>query len=170
MRGTTPVLRDRCAFPAGIACPRRGQFDSITRYLCWDNDRLDGLLGEVTRRVETGHFGAASCLFAAFDEGLRHHMRIEEEILFPLFEARTGLPNGPTATMRAEHIVIAAELVRMRLALQSVDVSGYAAGLEQLHELLSQHGDKEEQVLYPATDDILSPAERQAFLDRLAHS
>jgi iron-sulfur cluster repair protein YtfE (RIC family) len=146
------------------------KFDSITRYLSWDHDRLDGLLGEVTRRVEAGNFKAASSIFVAFEDGLRRHMRVEEEILFPLFEARTGLTHGPTATMRAEHRGISAELVRMRQALEAGDRSGYAVGLEQLHGLLGPHGDKEEQVLYPATDELLTAAERQAFVDRLARS
>src|SRR5262245_9518428 len=79
------------------------RFDSITRYLSWDHDRLDGLLGEVTRHVEDGHFVQASSIFSTFDQGLRRHIRLEEELLFPLFECRTGMRNGPTAVMRNEH-------------------------------------------------------------------
>jgi regulator of cell morphogenesis and NO signaling len=144
------------------------KFDSITRYLSWDHDRLDGLLGEVTRWVEAGQLAQAKSLFVAFDEGLRRHIRLEEEILFPLFEARTGTSHGgPTFAMRTEHRTIETELKRMRKALEVGDAAEYGGGLAILHTVLGPHNLKEENVLYPTTDDLLGPAERLALVDRL---
>ena len=145
------------------------RFDSVTRYLSWDHDRLDGLLGEVTRRVQGGSFSQAQSIFEAFDQGLRRHIRNEEELLFPLFEARSGVRHGPTAVMRSEHRAIEAELVRMREALEAGDASEYASGLTTLHGLMGPHNAKEEQVLYPTTDDFLDPAERHELVDRMMH-
>jgi len=145
------------------------RFDSITRYLSWDHDRLDGLLSEATQRVEQGHLPQARSIFAAFDEGLRRHIRIEEELLFPLFESRTGMRNGPTTVMRAEHRVIEGELERMRRGLEAGDASEYATGLATLHGVLGSHNAKEEHVLYPTTDDMLDVIERRDIVDRLTH-
>jgi iron-sulfur cluster repair protein YtfE (RIC family) len=143
------------------------RFDSITRYLSWDHDRLDGLLNEATRHVEQGDLVQARSLFVSFEEGLRRHIRIEEELLFPLFESRTGMRNGPTAVMRTEHRLIEAELVRMRRGLDTGDASEYATGLATLHGVLGPHNVKEEQVLYPTTDDMLDVLERRDFVDGL---
>jgi iron-sulfur cluster repair protein YtfE (RIC family) len=143
------------------------RFDSITRYLSWDHDRLDGLLSEATRHVERGNIGQARSIFLTFDEGLRRHIRIEEQLLFPLFESRTGMRNGPTAVMRAEHRLIEAELTRMRHGLDAGDASEYATGLATLHCVLGPHNVKEEQVLYPTTDDMLDALERRDFVDGL---
>ncbi len=144
------------------------KFDSVTRYLSWDHDRLDGLLGEVTRRVEGGLLAQARSLFTAFDEGLRRHIRIEEQILFPIFEARTGMKNGgPTVVMRTEHRTIEVELTRMRQALEVGDASEYGTGIANLHGVLGPHNLKEENVLYPTTDDLLEPGERRELVDRL---
>jgi regulator of cell morphogenesis and NO signaling len=143
------------------------RFDSITRYLSWDHDRLDGLLDQTTRRVETGDFGEARSIFSAFDEGLRRHIRLEEELLFPLFEARTGMRRGPTAVMRTEHRAIEAELSRMARGLEAGDSSDYATGLANLYCVLGPHNVKEEQVLYPTTDDMLDALERREFITRL---
>lgn len=143
------------------------RFDSITRYLSWDHDRLDGLLSEATQRVEQGHMAQARNIFVAFDEGLRRHIRLEEEVLFPLFEAKTGMRSGPTMVMRTEHRVIEAELNRMRHGLESGDASEYASGLSSLHGVLGTHNAKEEQVLYPITDDLLDVLERRDVVDRL---
>jgi iron-sulfur cluster repair protein YtfE (RIC family) len=144
------------------------KFDTITRYLSWDHDRLDGLLGEATRRVEEGQFKQARSIFLAFEQGLRRHIRVEEEILFPIFESRTGTKTGPTLVMRAEHRLIEAELTRMSQALEVGDASEYGGGLSILHGVLGAHNLKEENVLYPTTDDLLTPAERLDFVDRLS--
>lgn len=182
----TRVLREEAPVPASIA-PKPFQsaahhaspvhahchtsalkFDSITRYLSWDHDRLDGLLGEVTQRVEAGHLAQAKSLFRAFDEGLRRHIRIEEEVLFPLFETRTAMRiSGPTMAMRAEHREIEAELARMRDALDIGDAAEYASGLATLYGVLGAHNLKEESVLYPTTDDLLGASERSELVDRL---
>ena len=143
------------------------RFDSITRYLSWDHDRLDGLLAEATRHVEEGDLSQARSIFLAFDDGLRRHIRLEEELLFPLFESRTGMRNGPTAAMRTEHRVIEAELTRMREGLDAGDASEYATGLANLHGVLGPHNVKEEQVLYPTTDDMLDVLERRDFVEGL---
>jgi iron-sulfur cluster repair protein YtfE (RIC family) len=143
------------------------KFDTVTRYLSWDHDRLDGLLGEVTRRVEAGDLKQAGSLFEAFDSGLRRHIRLEETILFPLFEQRTGRSTGPTTVMRVEHRAIEAQLLRMRQALDIGDAAEYGGGLGMLHEVLGAHNLKEESVLYPTTDDLLDPEERLDFVDRL---
>lgn len=147
------------------------KFDSVTRYLSWDHDRLDGLLGEATTRVENGQLAQALSLFRAFDAGLRRHIRIEEDVLFPLFEARTGTrTGGPTVVMRAEHRAIESELDRMRLALELGDASEYASGLATLHGVLGAHNLKEESVLYPTTDDLLEASERLELVDRLSRA
>lgn len=144
------------------------RFDTVSRYLAWDHDRLDGLLVEVTQRVESGHLAQAKSLFRTFDEGLRRHIHIEEDILFPLFESRTGARGrGPTNAMRAEHRVIEGELNRMREALDIGDAAEYANGLATLHGMLGAHNLKEESVLYPTTDDLLDATERLDLVDRL---
>jgi len=179
----TRVLRERAPIPATIAAdrlPRNGgrpvslshmsplKFDSVSRYLAWDHDRLDGLLVEVTQRVEDGHLGQAKSLFRTFDDGLRRHIRIEEDVLFPIFESRTGVRGcGPTTVMCAEHRVIEGELTRMREALDIGDAAEYASGLAALHGVLGAHNLKEESVLYPTTDDLLDAVERLQLVDRL---
>jgi len=145
------------------------KFDSITRYLSWDHDRLDVLLGESTRHVENGDIAQARLLFLAFDEGVRRHIRMEEELLFPLFESRTGMRNGPTVVMRAEHRLIEVELTRMRQGLEAGDAAAYATGLANLHCAMLPHNVKEEQVLYPTVDDMLDALERRDVVARLTY-
>lgn len=142
-------------------------FDSVTTYMSWDHDRLDAILRDVNLKVDAGRMAQARQAYREFEQGLARHIRIEEELLFPLFEVRTGVVAGPTAVMRAEHREIERALEIMREGLEKGDPSAFRDGLRFLREVLPDHNTKEEHVLYPTTDRVLSEAEREAFLARL---
>lgn len=152
MRGTTPEPR---------------KFDDVTTYLSWDHDRLDAILVDVCLRVDAGKLGEAEAGYREFLTGLRRHIRLEEELVFPLFEARTGVTGGPTAVMRDEHLEIERALEMMREGLAQKSADSFREGLRFLRSVLPDHNAKEEHVLYPTTDRVLSADERSAFVERL---
>ncbi|MEO8585774.1 MAG: hemerythrin domain-containing protein, partial [Acidobacteriota bacterium] len=62
---------------------------------------------------------------------------------------------GPTAVMRAEHIEIRAAVQMLRAAID--DPSADTVRLrERLHATLGPHSVKEERILYPMIDRVLS--------------
>lgn len=137
--------------------------DSAADYLQADHWRLDGLIEACRATLVAGDSGAAARLFADFRAGLLRHIRIEEEMVFPEFEAATGLDpkNGPTGVMRYEH----EEITRL-LGLVHELLSGPEPGLpeferlrDRLTSLLREHNGKEERILYPMTDRMV-PADR----------
>lgn len=142
-------------------------FDSVTAYLSWDHDRLDAILESVRESVEQGEWFEARREYGEFDRGLDRHIRLEEGILFPAFEARSGRVDGPTAVMREEHRAIRAALDVMREAITRGDARYFRDGVASLLTVLPGHNAKEEHVLYPATDRALSAPERAALADRL---
>jgi hemerythrin-like domain-containing protein len=142
-------------------------FETVTDYLSWDHDRLDAIVADVERKVNEGRVAEASQGYEEFDRGLRRHIRIEEELLFPLFEARTGVVSGPTAVMRSEHREIERAIGLMRDALGRQDAEAFRDGLRFLRAVLPEHNAKEEHVLYPTTDRLLSAPERVAFVTRI---
>ena len=141
-------------------------FSSVTAYLSFDHRRLDAILADVRRMVDDGEVERADHAFGDFFEGLVRHIRIEEEIVFPLFEERVG-PSGPVAVMRSEHVVIREALGRMREALGRGSAAAFQVGLVQLLGVLPDHDVKEERILYPAIDRALSHAERAALVGDL---
>jgi iron-sulfur cluster repair protein YtfE (RIC family) len=142
-------------------------FDSVTAYLGWDHDRLDEALRSVSSAVGTGRFTEAAARFEEFELGLLRHMRIEEELLFPVFDARSGMVNGPTDVMRDEHRQVRTALGLMRRGLQRTDAGAYCDGLRFFDSVLPDHNAKEEHILYPTLDRLLRPAERAALVARL---
>lgn len=142
-----------------------GELRRVTEALAWDHDRLDALCAQAFAERAAGRLEGARALWGEFAGGLRRHIRFEEEILFPLFEEKTGMPPeaGPTAVMRSEHRDIAALLEGITAAMAAPDATAETLRA-QLLALLGGHNDKEEMVLYPGTDRLLSPEESDALV------
>jgi hemerythrin-like domain-containing protein len=142
-------------------------FDTIAKCLSWDHERLDRLLAEVCQDVESRQMDEARTALADFASGLSRHIRIEEELVFPVFEMRTGLGGAPTLGMRSEHREILEAVGMMRGGLAQLDIEAFREGLVFLRQLLPGHNAKEEHILYPTTDRIFSDRERAAFVERV---
>lgn len=125
---------------------------NVTEYLQADHQRLDAIIAEVTRLIDSGTFGEAGTRFAEFICGLGWHIDAEENILFPAFEQLTGITVGPTVMMRREHQDIRELMDAVMAAINKHDAVGAGQAIHQLTEVLSVHNRKEEHVLYPTTD------------------
>ncbi len=143
---------------------------SFMAELSEDHRRLDALLDDAAAAVDRGDLGAAMPPFSAFHDGLERHIRFEEEVVFPIFEERTGMRQGPTTVMRAEHRAIRAALADLAAALQRGEPARFEAAREALLDALGPHNEKEEQVLYPMTDEVVGENERRALVARLPTS
>ncbi|MDE2291134.1 MAG: hemerythrin domain-containing protein [Elusimicrobia bacterium] len=86
-----------------------------------------------------------------FLTGLSRHIVWEEEVLFPLFEEKTGMTGGPTQVMRTEHRWIKDRLDAVHEKVRAAD-PGSDGEVEALLAVLGQHNMKEENILYPAID------------------
>jgi hemerythrin-like domain-containing protein len=141
--------------------------DTITTFACREHRRLDAILRRAVSEVEAGKLEAARASCDAFHRGLCLHAAVEEQLLFPLFEARSGMVGGPTATLRQEHRELEAAARSMCEALTVDDPVGFREGLRLLEAVRREHDSKEEHVLYPTTDQMLSDRECAAVAERL---
>jgi iron-sulfur cluster repair protein YtfE (RIC family) len=135
---------------------------TISNYYEVDHDHLDGLFRNFQRARQTD-VGKAIEFFMEFREGLQRHIIWEEEILFPLFERKTGLfHRGPTDVMRLEHRQIIKHLEEIHNHLKQNNThTEHEEGM--LLSLLSAHNDKEEYILYPSIDRSLESNERDSI-------
>jgi iron-sulfur cluster repair protein YtfE (RIC family) len=133
----------------------------------WMRDRLARAIGACRRAEVT----AARAAFDAYAARLGRHILVEDGALFSAFEAHTNLRvAGPTVVMRREHRQIERRLARLHDALRGAPrLDDVAAELEALQAMLADHDRREENVLYPACDRILTIAEREACADVLTH-
>ena len=145
--------------------PRPETCRRVSDAFCSDHDRLARLEVDAFVARAAGDTAAAATRYEAFATGLRRHIAIEEEFLFPLFEKRAGLfaDPRPTEDMRKEHREI------LRLLGEILRTIGDPAKLPDqaraaFHEILEEHHRKEKGLLYPALDMVLTPEESQELV------
>lgn len=147
---------------------RPGEARAITEALECDHDRLDRLERMAFDAWAAGDLREAEGAFALFAHGLRRHIGFEEALIFPEFERRTGVApgSGPTMTMRTEHREILALVAALELAIES-DVASVGLLRQHLQDILRSHNRKEEAVLYPVTDSVLTRGQRDDLMRRV---
>jgi iron-sulfur cluster repair protein YtfE (RIC family) len=128
---------------------------SISVFLTSDHNACDDLFAAAENAVAVKDWAKARSQFDDFNAGMRRHFAREEDILFPAFEARTGMSGGPTSIMRAEHRQMNGLLAEMDAALAQVDGKTYLGLSETLLMLMRQHNMKEENILYPMSEQAL---------------
>ena len=129
---------------------------TIYQYLASDHHRCDDYFSTAEEMVVKGKWDAAQAGFIQFSAAMAHHFGMEEQVLFPAFERVTGNAVGPTLMMRREHAQIRELLANLDSAVTARDANEYVGLSETLLILLQQHNLKEEQVLYPMSDQLLN--------------
>ena len=131
-------------------------FDAPSLFFTEDHRRCDAIWARVETALDAGDTEAAKSAFAEFDRALRRHLAMEEEVLFPAFEAATGMRGaGPTAVMRHEHQQMRGVLDQMAQAAGSGEVDDLVDYGDTLLMLIQQHNLKEESVLYSMSDRMI---------------
>ncbi|HMA11010.1 MAG TPA: hemerythrin domain-containing protein [Steroidobacteraceae bacterium] len=136
---------------------------TILAFLGSDHRACDDLFASAEAAVAQKDWDSARSLFARFQAAMAHHLAMEEEVLFPAFEARTGMSSGPTAVMRMEHQQMRGLLHDMARAVVDANPNGYLGLSETLNMLMQQHNLKEENMLYPMSDQVLG-GEREGLI------
>ena len=108
--------------------------------------------------VANGDWQQGIVLWNEFAVELEKHFSLEETILFPEFEAATGMTGGPTQMMRMEHEQMRALIVEINKAAAGKEKDQFLALTETLMVTMQQHNMKEEQMLYPMIDQSLPNA------------
>ena len=139
---------------------------TITAVYEKDHDRLDDLF-KTFQTAKRSDVAKAKDAFREFKVGLQRHIVWEEELLFPMWEEKTGMiEDGPTPVMRFEH-----EQIKKLLDVihQKVEQQNLESDQEEhaLLNLLGSHNRKEERALYPAIDNVTTPDERTTIFSNM---
>ena len=139
---------------------------SIAKYFREDHARLDQLFRKF-QGLKRSDFGQAGIRFKEFKFGLERHIAWEEDLLFPLFEAKTGMRNaGPTMVMRMEHIQIRETLGAIQAKINNQNPRS-EEDESALLNVLGAHNQKEEGILYPMIDDAANDEERREIFEKM---
>jgi hemerythrin-like domain-containing protein len=110
----------------------------------------------------------------SFTAELDLHSRREEDVLFPMMAKYIGRETGPIAVMEYEHEQAKARLSEFLSEVEKFDESAgadaarrIAGEVEAAVQILTDHFMKEENVLFPMAERILSDAEKEELLERI---
>jgi hemerythrin-like domain-containing protein len=137
--------------------------ETVSKHLTADHRKLEELLADVAQMVDDGEVERADHVYQDFLWILRWHLRIEEEILHPIFDERVASRNG-LPVLRVEHRELedAAELGRR--ALDRGDAAGFRDARETLDGIMRAHHDIEERVLFPSLDRVMGWQELEQMI------
>lgn len=140
--------------------------NTISEFLGDDHRNCDELFAMAETKVAQQRWDQAREGFGQFCAAMARHFAMEEEVLFPAFEARTGSSMGPTRVMRMEHDQMRGLIEEMTRAIERNDDAGFLGLSETLNMLMQQHNLKEENMLYPMSDQALG-GERDSLLQSM---
>lgn len=141
--------------------------NTITEHMSTDHKQCDDIFAALETDVTEGRWEAAERAMREFAGAMRAHFAMEEEVLFPAFEAATGNSMGPTVVMRSEHVQMREILKELDDALAQRAPADFAGIADTLNIMLQQHNMKEEGILYPMTDRVLANT-REEVLDAMS--
>jgi len=144
--------------------------ESISNLMTGKHRQCDDHFVAVEQAVARSAWGEADSAFNHFRDAMLQHFALEETILFPAFEARTGNSMGPTQVMRMEHAQMRDLLQGMQNAVAAANQDGFLGLSETLNMLMQQHNLKEENMLYPMADRVLGGERDSLIRDMQASS
>jgi hemerythrin-like domain-containing protein len=128
----------------------------LTAYFEQDHRDCDARWADVEELLDTDDIESARPAWQKYTAGLLRHLAMEEEVLFPAFEAASGMSGGgPTYVMRMEHQQMRGLLEQIAEAVDSGNAQEALDIGDTLLMLIQQHNVKEEGMLYPMAENML---------------
>ncbi len=141
---------------------------TILEFMSVDHDRLDNKI-RMYSKEKLVDIEQAESIFLLFKSELERHIIWEEDILFPVFERKTGIKGGgPTSVMRMEHTQIKDHLQKIERKLHTKKIQNPCKEEVALFKVLESHNQKEENILYPGIDNLTSEQEKQQMIKQMS--
>lgn len=139
---------------------------SIKTFLTTDHRACDELFAQMEQMASEKGVAASRAGYEAFANATERHFQMEERVMFPEFEMKTGMVQGPTQMMRHEHEQVRSLLKQLSEAIDAADKGKFFGLTETIMIMLQQHNMKEEQMLYNMAQQHLA-AESDRIVDMM---
>jgi hemerythrin-like domain-containing protein len=136
-------------------------------WLVHEHSLYEGLLCQCQDAVEMEDWGTVDRVFNELVTHLKWHMALEEEVLYPAYEASPHAPQGPTAALREEHSAIVRLIRDMGRIINTRDSEHVLSGLTYLEFQMVKHHEKEEDIFLPMASHMLNTS-RDELLRKLS--
>ena len=139
----------------------------LSTFMKDDHRACDAEFANMENAIADENWAEGKKLFEKFGSDLLHHFNIEEEVMFPAFEARSASAHcNPTPVMLMEHSQMRQLVESMAKAVEEKDKDKFFGLSETLMMTMQQHNMKEEQMMYPMIDEAMG-TESNMLLDSM---
>ncbi|MCB1667672.1 MAG: hemerythrin domain-containing protein [Porticoccaceae bacterium] len=129
---------------------------SISDFMTDNHRHCDNMFAAAEQAANQEHWEEAKRATKEFLNEMELHFLMEENVLFPALEEKTGMTMGPTQVMRLEHGQMRELFEQMQQALDSKSKDDFLGASETLLITMQQHNMKEEGIVYPMSDEQFS--------------
>ena len=140
--------------------------NNTDNWLVHEHSLYEDLLTECHDAVENEDWEGVNLIFSQLVMHLKRHIAMEEEVLYPAYEAAPHAPQGPTTALREEHSTIIRLLQDMAPVIRTRDSEHLIKCLAQLENQMIKHHEKEEDIFLPMASHILKDS-HDALLSKL---
>jgi hemerythrin-like domain-containing protein len=141
--------------------------NNTDNWLVHEHSLYENLLSRIQDAVEFDDWGSADLTFRELVAHLKQHMAVEEEVLYPAYEAEAHAPQGPTQALREEHDRIVLLVRDMLPVIKTRDSEHVLESLSRLEYEMIKHHEKEEDIFLPMASHILDE-KREEISQKLA--
>lgn len=159
--------------PSGDLCPGLSQLKGEHTPLIKMLDRIVSLTEQIAKESEIEQsFAELKIDVTTFISELDPHSVREEGVLFPMLGAYIGTTSGPIAAMEYEHEQAKSLISDFRAKaeisqLSTEEMKNLSEIVKNAYDVLIQHFSKEENVLFPMAERMLTDEEKDELFTRI---
>ena len=115
-------------------------------WMVHDHRKYEAALDECELAAGVNDWKVAIRLFNEFVNDLKLHVRMEDEVLFPLLANEAGIPEGIISDLNDEHDDLVGLLNDLALVIRNKDSDHFEESLVPLKKVMVEHNAHEEAV------------------------
>ena len=116
-------------------------------WLIHDHRRFEAALQDCEDAAGAGDWKAAVKVFHSFVDDLKLHMRMEDEVIYPVFREEVQDPHDELSELIDEHVHLARLLTDLARVMKNKDFDHLEESLVPLYQAMTAHNAHEERVL-----------------------
>lgn len=124
-------------------------------WLHHDHQNFESVVYRCVVACEGKDWKSVKRLFNSLASDYRAHVRLEENVLFPMYEASEGTPEGPTKSLKEDHVQVFRLLDEVSLALDGDVYERLPHLFSLLYQALKGHHEREEDFFLPMASHAL---------------
>ena len=124
-------------------------------WLHHDHKNFESAVYKCRTACDDADWSLVQDIFDELASNYRNHVRIEEEVLFPAYEAHTEALTKPTSSLKADHVQIFNLMDHIAQRLSEGVQETLAENFSLLYQILIKHHEKEEEIFLPMASEAL---------------